>query len=159
MAEKRPAAVWFATVAGAGFLPAAPGTAGSLVGLGLAIGIAHFVTPQPWKSAALALAALAICAAGIGAAGKAERYFGRQDPGQVVIDEVVGQMLAFLIRPDAGWKWWIAGFLLFRAFDVLKPFPARRAERLPGGWGIMMDDVIAGAYSLAVLTGLELIFK
>ena len=137
----------------------APGTAGSLVGLGLVIAIAYLPAPQPWKSVALTLAALVICIAGIGAASAAERFFGRTDPGQVVIDEVVGQMLTFLIHPDAGWKWMIAGFLLFRAFDILKPFPARRLERLPGGWGIMMDDVAAGVYALAVLTVLEVIFK
>lgn len=159
MAEKQPAAVWIATVGGAGFLPAVPGTAGSLVGLGLVIAIAYLPAPQPWKSVAVALAAIAICIVGIGAASAAEEFFGRTDPGQVVIDEVVGQMLAFLLRPDAGWKWWIAGFLLFRFFDVIKPFPARSAERLHGGWGIMMDDVIAGIYSLAALTALELIFK
>lgn len=159
MAEKRPPAVWIATVGGAGLLPAAPGTAGSLVGVGLAIAAAYLPAPQPWKSVAVALAVLVICVIGIGAAGAAEKFFGRTDPGQVVIDEVVGQMLAFVFRPDAGWKWWIAGFLLFRAFDVIKPFPARRAERLHGGWGIMMDDVIAGIYSLAALTVLELVFK
>ncbi len=159
MAERRPAAVWIATVAGAGYLPAAPGTAGSLVGLAIAVAIGLYPTPQPWKSLALALAALGLCIVGIGTASQAEKFFGRTDPAQVVIDEVVGQMIAFVIRPDAGWKWWIAGFLLFRAFDVLKPFPARRAERLPGGWGIMLDDVIAGAYSLAALTVLELIFE
>ncbi len=159
MVERRPAAVWFATVAGAGYLPAAPGTAGSLVGLILVVGIAHLSVPKLWMSLAVGLAALALCLAGITAATRAERYFGRKDPAQVVIDEVVGQMLAFLIRPDAGWKWWIAGFLLFRAFDVLKPFPARRAERLSGGWGIMIDDVIAGAYGLAALSALQMIFK
>jgi phosphatidylglycerophosphatase A len=152
-------AVWIATVFGAGFLPGAPGTAGSLVGLALAVGIGYFPTPQPWKSLALAFAALGLCLVGIPAAERAEEFFGRTDPGQVVIDEVVGQMLTFLLRPDAGWKWLIVGFLLFRTLDVLKPFPARRAERLPGGWGIMVDDVIAGAYSLAALTALELILK
>jgi phosphatidylglycerophosphatase A len=159
VAEKRPAAVWIATVGGAGFLPAAPGTAGAMVGLGLAAAIAYLPAPQPWKSVAVAVAALVICAIGISAASAAEKFFGRTDPSQVVIDEVVGQMLTFVIRPEAGWKWWIAGFLLFRAFDVIKPFPARRAEHLRGGWGIMMDDVIAGIYSLAVLTVLEVMIK
>jgi phosphatidylglycerophosphatase A len=159
VAEKRPAAVWFATCAGAGLLPVAPGTAGSLVGLGAAVAIAHLPSPQPWKSVVLAFAALGLCVVGVGAATQAEKFFGRKDPGQVVIDEVVGQMLTFLFHPDAGWKWLLAGFLLFRAFDVLKPFPARRAEHIPGGWGIMLDDVVAGAYSLAALTVLELIFK
>jgi phosphatidylglycerophosphatase A len=159
VAKKRPAAVWIATVFGAGFIPAAPGTAGSLVGVAIVIGIASVPAPQPWKSLALALGTLGLCLIGIGTANEAEEFFARKDPSQVVIDEVVGQMLAFLIRPEPGWKWLIAGFLLFRFFDVLKPFPARRAERLPGGWGIMLDDVIAGAYSLAALTALELILK
>jgi phosphatidylglycerophosphatase A len=159
VAEKRTAAVWIATCGGAGLLPAAPGTAGSLVGLGLTVAITHLPSPEVWKSAMLAFAALGICVVGIGAASRAEKFFGRKDPRQVVIDEVVGQMLTFLVHPGAGWKWLLAGFLLFRVFDVLKPFPARRAEHASGGWGIMLDDVVAGAYSLAALTVLELIFK
>ena len=159
MARKRTASVWIATCAGAGFLPIAPGTAGALVGVGLAAAIGQLPSPQPWRSVVLIFAAAAICAIGIGAATDAEKYFGRKDPGQVVIDEVVGQMLTFLVHPDAGWKWLLAGFLLFRVFDILKPFPARRAERLPGGWGIILDDVVAGGYSLAALTVLGLIFR
>jgi phosphatidylglycerophosphatase A len=159
VAEKRTAAVWIATCGGAGFLPVAPGTAGSLAGLALVVAIAHLPSPQPWKSVILACAAVGLCAIGIPAATEAEKFFGRKDPGQVVIDEVVGQMLTFLVRPDAAWKWLLAGFLLFRAFDVLKPSPARDAEHAPGGWGIMLDDVVAGVYSLAALTVLELIFK
>jgi phosphatidylglycerophosphatase A len=77
----------------------------------------------------------------------------------VVIDEVAGQMITFLARPDASWKWLLAGFLLFRLFDVLKPFPAGRAERLPGGWGIMTDDVVAGGYALAALLVLEIFLR
>jgi phosphatidylglycerophosphatase A len=69
----------------------------------------------------------------------------------VVIDEVVGQMITFLATPRVTWKGLLAGFILFRAFDIVKPFPARRAERFPGGWGIMLDDVVAGLYSLVVL--------
>jgi len=69
----------------------------------------------------------------------------------VVIDEVAGQLIPFLAVPPSSWKWALAAFALFRFFDVLKPFPARRAERLPGGWGIMTDDVVAGVYALASL--------
>jgi phosphatidylglycerophosphatase A len=69
----------------------------------------------------------------------------------VVIDEVVGQMVTLLAWPDASWKLLLAGFVLFRILDVIKPFPAGRAENAPGGWGIMLDDVIAGAYGLALL--------
>jgi phosphatidylglycerophosphatase A len=159
LAEKRSAAIWIATCGGAGFSPVAPGTAGSLVGLGVVVGIAQLPSPQPWKSLILALAVMGVVAIGVGAGSKAEKYFNCKDPGQVVIDEVAGQMLTFLIRPDAPWMELLAGFLLFRAFDIVKPFPARRIERVPGGWGIMMDDVVAGAYSLVTLTALELIFK
>jgi phosphatidylglycerophosphatase A len=65
-------------------------------------------------------------------------------------------MTTFLLWPGASFAWLIAGFILFRAFDVLKPFPAGRAERVPGGWGIMLDDLIAGGYSLAALAALRL---
>ena len=94
---------------------------------------------------------------GVWAAGEAEKFFGRTDPGQVVMDEVVGQMLTFLLIPHATWKWLVGGFLLFRAFDIVKPFPARQAERIPRGWGIMLDDVIAGVYGLAVLAVIGLV--
>ena len=107
--------------------------------------------------AVLAAASLALFAVGVWAAGEAEKFFGRTDPGQVVVDEVVGQMLTFLLIPHARWKWLVGGFLLFRAFDIVKPFPARQAERIPRGWGIMVDDVIAGAYGLAVLAVIGLV--
>ena len=81
------------------------------------------------------------------------------DPSYVVIDEVAGQMVTFLLRPDAPWRWLLAGFVLFRIFDVLKPFPAGRAEGLPGGWGVMTDDVVAGVYSLVVVAVLGFVFK
>ena len=159
MAERRPAAVWFATCAGAGFLPYAPGTAGSAVGVGLVIAIAHLPVAQPWLSVMVGAVAVVLGALGIAAATKAERFFGRKDPGQVVIDEVVGQMLTLAVWPDAPWPWLLAGFLIFRAFDVLKPYPARRMENAPGGWGIMLDDVVAGVYGLAALTILEMSLK
>lgn len=152
VAEKRPVGVWIATFLGTGFAPVAPGTFGSLWGLGLTVAIGHLPTPQPWKSLLLGLAALALCAVGVGAATEAEKFFGRKDPGQVVIDEVVGQAIVFLTLPGASWPWLLAGFVLFRALDIVKPFPARRLERLSGGWGIMLDDVMAGVYGLIALT-------
>jgi len=99
----------------------------------------------------LGAASLSLFIVGVWAAGEAEEFFGRTDPGQVVMDEVVGQMLTFLLIPHANWKWLLGGFLLFRAFDIIKPPPARQAERIPRGWGIMVDDVIAGIYGLVVL--------
>jgi phosphatidylglycerophosphatase A len=107
----------------------------------------------------LAGAALSIFFVGAWAAGRAEKFFGRTDPGHVVIDEVAGQLITFLARPDASWKWLLAGFVLFRFFDVVKPFPARRAERLRGGWGIMTDDVLAGLYGMAALLVLGAVLK
>ena len=114
---------------------------------------------RPWLMAVVAAAALGIGAVGVWAATLAEKHFGCIDPGQVVIDEVVGQMLTLLLQPDATWKWFVGGFVLFRIFDVLKPYPARRLEHAPGGWGIMLDDVAAGLYGLGTLALLGWVLK
>ncbi len=160
MTERRAGpAIWIATACGAGYFPIAPGTAGSLVGLAVVAGLAQLHFSRLGSIAALAVATLALCAVGIWAAGEAEEFFGRTDPGAVVVDEVVGQMGTFLLLPHANWKWLLAGFVLFRAFDIVKPFPARQAERIPRGWGIMLDDVVAGAYSLCVLLGAGLVIR
>jgi phosphatidylglycerophosphatase A len=116
----------------------------------------------PWDlrwAAALIGAAVLIFFVGVWAAGESEKFFGRTDPGHVVIDEVVGQMLTFLLVPHASWKLLLAGLGLFRFFDVTKPFPAGRAERLPGGWGIMIDDLLAGVYALVALAFLVYIIR
>jgi len=155
--RRRGAAVWIATCAGIGYLPV-PGTFGAAVGLGITVALRR-LAHRAWPGAALALAAAAVVLLGVWAAGEAEKFFGRADPGQVVIDEVAGQMITFLARPDGGWRWWLAGFVVFRILDVLKPFAAGRAEHLPGGWGVMTDDVIAGFYSLATLLLLGFVFK
>ncbi len=152
MAEpRRGLAVWIATSAGAGYFPIAPGTAGSAVGVLIVAVLERLPLQVAWQMALIGILAAGLFALGVWAAGEAEEFFGRIDPGQVVIDEVVGQMVTLLARPRASWKWLLAGFLLFRAFDIIKPFPARRAERLPHGWGIMMDDGIAGVYGLVVM--------
>ena len=123
----------------------APGTAGSAVGLALVIALRQTPLDAPlvgriaWPSSRRLLFAV-----GVWSAGKAEKAFGRVDPGQVVIDEVVGQIITFVATPRISWLGLIAGFILFRAFDIVKPFPARQAERIPGGWGIMLDDVDCG---------------
>ena len=95
---------------------------------------------------------LLLAGIGIWAAGRASQFLATKDPQNVVIDEVVGQMITYLpvgprVISDGGWKYLALGFILFRAFDIWKPFPARRAERLPGGWGIMADDWVAGIYA------------
>jgi phosphatidylglycerophosphatase A len=93
-----------------------------------------------------ALAIVVVVAAGIWSASIAERHFGRTDPGEVVIDEVAGMLVTLFLNP-VGWVGAVVGFLLFRAGDIVKPFPARRLERLHGGFGIMADDVMAGIYA------------
>ncbi len=146
------AAVWIATSLGAGYFPLAPGTAGSAVGLSLVLAIGQLPAARVWLTAIVAGAVLSLGGVGVWAAGRAEKYFGRTDPSQVVIDEVVGQMLTLALRPNGTWKWLLTGFVLFRILDVVKPFPARRLERAPGGWGIMLDDVAAGIYGLGALS-------
>jgi len=157
--KRRGPAVWIATAFGAGYSPFAPGTAGSAVGVVVVVGLSLLRLPPIRASVVLALGAVFLFAVGVWAAGQAEDYFGRTDPGQVVIDEVVGQMLTFLLLPRASYAWLGAGFLLFRIFDILKPFPARRAERIPRGWGIMVDDVVAGLYAMAALTLAKWLFR
>ena len=152
MGDTQPgAAVWVATAGGVGYFPVAPGTAGSLVGVGIVLALGLLPVAPAWRIASVAMVAIILMVLGAAASSKAETFFGRVDPGQVVIDEVVGQMIALVAWPVAGWKTYVAGFILFRFFDIVKPFPARRCERIAGGWGIMLDDVVAGAYSLLVL--------
>ena len=159
MSETRPrAAIWIATCFGIGNLPV-PGTFGAAVGLGIVVALTRLPVARSWLPAIVAVVATAIFGVGVWAAGRAERSLGRTDPGQIVIDEVVGQMVTLLARPNAPWKWLLAGFVLFRLFDVVKPFPAGRAEHLPGGWGVMTDDVIAGVYSLAALGLLRFVLQ
>jgi len=152
-------AVWIATAAGAGYFPIAPGTAGSAVGIVLVVGLGRLHLERAWSSVVFGAVSLLLFGLGVWAAGKAEEFFGRVDPGQVVIDEVMGQVLTFLLVPHATWKWLLGGFLLFRAFDILKPVPARQAERIPRGWGIMIDDAVAGLYGMAVLSVLRLVLR
>lgn len=134
-----------ATGLGAGLSPVAPGTAGSLVGLALCLGL-EFLGGAP----AVAIGIIATLLAGLWSAGPVARHLGREDPGPVVIDEVSGQLLALLFLP-VSLATYIAGFLLFRIFDIVKPFPARRLESLPGASGIMADDLVAGLYANLVL--------
>ena len=152
MGDARPgAAVLIATCGGVGYFPVAPGTAGSLVGVGIVLGLGLLPVALAWRIAAVAVAAILLMVLGAAAGDQAEKFFGRVDPGQVVIDEVVGQMITLLAWPVLGWKTYAAGFIIFRFFDIVKPFPAGRCERIAGGWGIMLDDVVAGVYSLVVL--------
>ena len=138
---------WLATVLGAGRLRPGPGTWGSLAALVLWSAGARLLPPSLRVAAALTFAAV-VLAVGIRAAGLVAREVGDEDPSFVVIDEVAGQLLAFTGIP-LHWKSLLAAFILFRVFDIWKPPPLRRLERIPGGAGIMLDDVGAGAYALA----------
>lgn len=144
-------AVWIATCGGLGYFPVAPGTAGSALGVAIAAGLAMISPRHPWLRIWLIMAATVLIAIGVWAATRAESYFGKIDPSQVVIDEVAGQFVTLAGAPDASWKWLAIGFLVFRLLDIVKPFPARRSEKLPGGWGIMTDDLIAGVYGAVAL--------
>ena len=88
---------------------------------------------------------------GIWAAGYTSRQRGVKDPGFVVVDEVIGQWVTIAGATSLNWKSWLSAFVLFRAFDIWKPFPVRRLEALPGGIGIVADDVMAGVYGALVL--------
>jgi len=118
----------------------APGTFGSLVGLPVAWGARQF--PFGWQ---LAFAA-AFFLLGIPVCRRAAELLHAKDPGAVVFDEIAAFPVLFLFAPFT-WRSAIAGFVLFRLFDITKPSPCRRLERLPGGWGIMADDLIAGLYA------------
>jgi phosphatidylglycerophosphatase A len=137
---------------GVGYLPIAPGTWGSLVGVGIYLVLLAFLRFSPWAvfiAVELVLITL-ITLLGLWAASQTEKLLGHKDPGKVVIDEVAGQLIALLpIVPgfDPGWVSIIAAFLLFRLFDIIKPYPARRLEKLESGLGIMSDDLVAGAYA------------
>lgn len=133
-----------ATVGGVGWFPIAPGTAGS------AVGVAIYLLTRGWSAPAQIAILVAITLVGLWAAGVAEVELKKEDPGPVVIDEVAGQLLTLLLTGVA-WKGAVVGFLLFRVLDIIKPFPARRLERLHGGLGIMADDLMAGAYGLALM--------
>ncbi len=137
-------ATWF----GCGFCPVGPGTAGSAAAVALALAAESFWHFHPvW----LLLPTALLLFPGIWAAGVAATSRGRKDPGLVVVDEVLGQWVTLAGATRFNWKSWLLGFLLFRAFDIWKPFPIRRLEALPGGTGIVADDLLAGAYGALVL--------
>jgi phosphatidylglycerophosphatase A len=134
-----------ATGFGAGHVPAAPGTAGSLAGLVLVL-LLHNRSPVFYAAVLLAVFAL-----GVYSAGRFERATGEKDSGRIVIDEIAGMLVVGFLLPP-GPAYWIGGFILFRALDIWKPFPARWVERnIPGGWGVMLDDTVAALYANLIL--------
>jgi phosphatidylglycerophosphatase A len=155
---------------GVGYLPLAPGTWGSIVGIGVYVlvrgaAMKLFFTAGEGRNLTLLhvyygviafelVAVFAIALVGTWAASRTEKLSGKKDPGKVVIDEVAGQFIALMPVPFViGAAWWTAilAFVLFRFFDIVKPYPARRLESLEAGLGIMADDIVAGVYAAIVV--------
>ena len=156
-----------ATAFGLGYLPKAPGTWGSLAAVAISLWMRwigwrgalpnmdivpsanfHFWTAELFPSGVDYMIVLLVATLGVFVADRAAKYSGTKDPQFVVIDEVSGQMIAYFSPFTLlNWKSFLLGFILFRVFDIWKPFPARQAESLPGGLGIMADDWIAGIYA------------
>lgn len=132
-----------ATAFGSGYSPVGPGTAGSLVGLVVAILLNQYAGAA---RGTILMLTVVLLAPGIWAAGRVAQAEGREDPQIVVIDEVLGQWVTLLGTSIWNWKSFLAAFVLFRLFDIWKPPPARQSEALRGGLGIVADDLIAGLY-------------
>ncbi len=149
---RRDAPLWATLVAtffGAGRIKPAPGTWGSLATV-IVWALASSWIPVANRTWATILAVVVVTLIGIPAATRTARGSGLKDPQFVVIDEVAGQLVALIAVPLA-WKTFLAGFILFRVFDIWKPFPIRRLERLPEGTGIVLDDLGAGIYALVIM--------
>jgi phosphatidylglycerophosphatase A len=138
-------ASWF----GCGLSPRAPGTVGSLGAIPLYLLVVRGGQP------CVAAAAVVVTLVGVWAATVVSRELGVKDPQRVVVDEVAGMLVTMLPMASASWRSVLAGFVLFRLFDILKPWPIRRLEALPEGWGIVLDDVAAGMMGAAVMVALH----
>jgi phosphatidylglycerophosphatase A len=164
-ARKPRVSIAVATAFGLGYLPKAPGTWGSLGGVAISLGLTWFTSRNVFQAMRIErnvdfwtvgltpayvdyVVAILVAILGVYVADRAAKYAGKKDPQFVVIDEVSGQMITyFLPFTVLNWKSLVLGFILFRVFDIWKPFPARQAESLPGGLGVMADDWIAGVYA------------
>lgn len=145
-------ATFIATWGWSGLLPGAPGTWGSLFTLPFA-----WLIAERWGPSTLFVAAVGAFLVGIWASAVYLRHSTSKDPGTIVIDETAGQFLALAVVPVEFW-WYVAGFVLFRAADIFKPWPASWADRkLPGPWGVMADDIFAALYAVIVLYGAQLL--
>jgi len=142
----------FATCFGVGRFPFASGTVASAVALPFGFGLVLL----GWK--AVAIAAVAASLLGVWACGAHAKAVGILDPSECVLDEVAGQWIALipvaLYFRGHDWRPYVMAFFLFRLFDVLKPWPLSAAERLPGGWGVMADDILAGLIAAGILYGM-----
>jgi len=135
-----------------GYTPVMPGTAGAFLALII------FLLIPGFRGIWLVLAVIFFFFIGVWASGQVEKSEGK-DPSIVVIDEIAGMWLTFITLPaDLHWGWAAGGFILFRIFDVFKPFPVNQSQNLPGGWGIMIDDVLAAVYAHICLRILMILF-
>jgi phosphatidylglycerophosphatase A len=141
-------AVFIATFGYTGYFPIAPGTAGSAAAL-LLFALVRWTGSPLVEGGAIVVVALV----GTWSASIAERHFHATDPGQIVIDEVLGMLMTLAFMPLT-WGGVVAGFFVFRALDIVKPFPANAAERLPGGLGVMADDAMSGVYGNILMRAL-----
>ena len=144
---------------GLGLAPVASGTFGTLGGVIVAVPLAYATGLPYW--AWLLIATVITTAIAVALGPWAEKFYGLKDPGAIVLDEVGGYFVTLavydmILGGAAGFSWQghLAAFLLFRIGDIVKPSPARNFEKLPGGWGVMLDDLVAGAYAGLVLVGL-----
>jgi phosphatidylglycerophosphatase A len=165
-----PVSTLLATGLGTGLSPIAPGTAGSALALAAAWLFERAISPSHMSSVVAAvgllMSGLVIALAGVGISGRVAEFLGRKDPGCIVLDEIAGQLLASAVVPLFSYPSalsaataWVASFLTFRLFDVWKPGPIDRWQALPGGWGIVVDDVAAGALAAGVTAGVAAILS
>jgi phosphatidylglycerophosphatase A len=138
-------ATWF----GCGRVPKAPGTAGTVGAIPLYLLLART------GRAGVGIAAIVATFVGVWAASVVARQLASKDPQVVVIDEVAGFLVTMVPMRIVSWQAVLSGFVLFRLLDSLKPWPIRLAEKLPGGWGIVLDDVVAGVFGAAAMVGLH----
>lgn len=151
--DKRSWQVWCVTSLGLGFAPKAPGTFGTLGGVAIAWALWPVTPFLPW----LLVVAVALYAFGRALTPGIEARY-EKDPGWFVLDEVVGYLITVAWITPPSYLALAMAFLVFRLFDVLKPAPIRRLERVGGGHGIMLDDVMAGVYGLGVMAALRILF-
>jgi phosphatidylglycerophosphatase A len=136
----------------AGKIPVAPGTAGTVVG------VLIYLLMKALPPITYLVLVILICLGGAWVAGRAEVLLGRKDSPLIVIDEIAGYLIAMFLVPT-GWWFVAAGFLLFRFFDIMKPYPLKRFEKAPGGAGVMLDDIGAGIYTNLVLQSAVFLFR
>jgi phosphatidylglycerophosphatase A len=157
----KPLAKFLLSGLGLGMIPIAPGTWGSMGCAAVYYAVAWASAGDAWTVNLAMLAVIAVASVICVTMGKfAEQVWQRKDPGHVVVDEWAGQAMTFLLVPLGGPGDWLvraaAGFFLFRVFDIVKPPPARRIERLPFGWGVLIDDLVAAVYANIVM---QLLFR